>query len=49
MNENNSSLYNKVRYSLINLDKSNNNLKYEQLFTLYDSVMNSKSNKTLSN
>ena len=46
---NNISLYNKVCYSLNNLNKRNNNLNYEQLFTLYDSVMNSKSNKQLSN
>lgn len=45
MKVNNTDLYNKVRNSLINLNKSQQNLKYEQLFTLYDSVINNQPNK----
>ena len=45
MKVNNKELYNKVHYTLINLNKTNNNIKYDQLFTLYDSVLNSLPNK----
>lgn len=46
---NHKDIYNQVRYSLINLNKNNNLLKYEPLFTLYDSVINNKPIKNFSN
>ena len=45
MLENNEKLYNKVRYSLKNLEKNTEILKHEELFKLYDSVINNKSIK----
>lgn len=46
MLENNEKLYNKVRYSLTNLEKNTKILKHEELFKLYDSVINNKSIKS---
>jgi hypothetical protein len=49
MEVNKKELYNKVSNSLINLDRSHNYLKYDQLFTLYDSVINNQPNKKSNN
>ena len=46
MLENNEKLYNKVRYSLTNLEKNTKILKHEELFKLYDSVIKNKSIKS---
>ena len=46
MLENNEKLYNKVRNSLTNLEKNTKILKHEELFKLYDSVINNKSIKS---
>ena len=42
MLENNEKLYNKVRYSLTNLEKNIQIINHEELFKLYDSVINNK-------
>ena len=49
MKVNNKELFNKVRSTLLNLNKTNNFLKYDQLFTLYDSVLNNQPNKKTPN
>lgn len=45
MKDNNKGLYNRVRYSLIHIDNNNGNLNHDQLFTLYDSVINNQPKK----
>lgn len=45
MKDNNKGLYNRVRYSLIHIDNNNGILNHDQLFTLYDSVINNQPKK----
>ena len=45
MTEKEEEIYNKVCDSLINLEENNKSIKYDELFSLYDSVNNTQPNK----